>query len=86
MSHTLTLEISDNVYASLIQTAEQTGQVPEKMAAQWLAAAIQHLHNDPLESFIGTFKSNVSDWADNHDQYLRERIIRNTKKLKESDE
>jgi hypothetical protein len=70
MSHTLTLDIPDTVYEPLKKTAEQSGQAPEALAVQWLAAAIQHLVDDPLEKFIGAFSSQGSDWADHHDQYL----------------
>jgi len=35
MGHTLTLDLPDQVYACLRQQAEQTGQSPEAVAAQW---------------------------------------------------
>ena len=77
MGHTLTLDLPDQVYACLRQQAEQTGQSPEAVAAQWLATATQVAAEDPLEPFIGAFNSQGTDWADHHDAYLG-RAVRNT--------
>jgi hypothetical protein len=70
MRHTLTLEVPEDVYQSLRQQAEQTGQSPETVAVQLLAIAAQHRVDDPLEQFIGAFSSHGGDWADHHDAYL----------------
>ncbi len=70
MGHTLTLDVPEDVYQSLIQRAEQTGQPPEAVAVQLLATATQHQVDDPLEPFIGAFSSHGADWADQHDTYL----------------
>ena len=70
MGHTLTLDVPEDVYRSLIQQAEQTGQSPEDIAVQLLATATQHRIDDPLEQFIGVFRSQDADWADQHDAYL----------------
>ena len=80
MGHTLTLEVPDEVYNPLLKTAEQTGQNPEELAIQWLAAVVETFSaeglinhgtaNDPLEEFIGAFKSDIPDWADQHDKHL----------------
>src|SRR3989442_15078949 len=70
MGHTLTLDVPEDVYQSLIQQAEQTGQPPEAVAVQLLATATQHRVDDPLEQFIGAFRSQDADWADQHDAYL----------------
>ena len=70
MSMNLNLEITEDVYASLLKIAEKTGQQPEKLAVQWLTSATHSMTNDPLEQFIGAFKSNSSDWASNHDKYI----------------
>ena len=66
MGHTLTLDVPEEVYQSLLQQAEQTGQPPEAVAVQWLATATQHRVDDPLEQFIGAFRSQDADWADQH--------------------
>jgi hypothetical protein len=70
MGHTLTLDVPEDVYQSLIQQAEQTGQPPEAVAVQLLASATQHWVDDPLEQFIGAFRSQNADWADQHGTYL----------------
>jgi hypothetical protein len=70
MGHTLTLDVPEEVYQSLIQKAEQTGQPPEAVAVQLLATAIQYQVNDPLEPFIGAFSSHGANWADQYDVYL----------------
>jgi hypothetical protein len=67
------------VYTVLFQTAKQTGQLPETLAAQWLTAVTKHLTDDPVEQFIGTFKSPVADWADNHDTYLGNAVMETMK-------
>ena len=70
MGHTLTLDVPEDVYQALIQQAEQTSQPPEAVAVQLLANATQHRGDDPLEQFIGAFRSHAADWADQHDTYL----------------
>ena len=70
MGHTLTLELPEEVYQSLVQTAAQAGEPPEAVAVQLLTTATQHRVDDPLEPFIGAFSSEISDWADRHDVYL----------------
>ena len=70
MGHTLTLDVPEEVYQSLLRQAEQTGQPPEAVAVQLLATATQHQVDDPLEQFIGAFRSDGVDWADQHDVYL----------------
>jgi hypothetical protein len=70
MGHTLTLDVPEDVYQALIQQAEQTGQPPESVAVQLLATATQQRGDDPLEQFIGAFRSHAADWADQHDTYM----------------
>ncbi len=70
MHHTLTLDVPDNVYASLIQKADEAGQAPEVLAVQLLVAATHSVVGDPLEEFIGAFNSQGIDWADQHDAHL----------------
>ena len=70
MGHMLTLDVPEDVYQSLIQKAEQTGQPPEAVAVQLLATATQYRLDDPLEQFIGAFSSHGANWADQHDAYL----------------
>jgi hypothetical protein len=74
MGHKLLLEVPEDVYESLVKTAKQTGQLPEMLAVQWLAIASRSFADDPLEKFIGAFQSDISDWADQHDQYIGQAI------------
>jgi hypothetical protein len=74
MGHTLLLDLPEQVYQCLRQQAEQTGQSPETVAVQWLAAATQSYVADPLEQFIGAFDSRGTDWADHHDAYLGQAV------------
>ena len=66
MGHTFTLDVPEDVYQSLRQQAEQTGQSPETVAVQLWATATQHCVDDPLEPFIGAFNTHGADWADLH--------------------
>jgi hypothetical protein len=70
MDHTMTLNVPERVYQNLIQRAHEAGQKPESLAVQLLATATQSGVNDPVETFIGAFSSQASDWADQHDAYL----------------
>jgi hypothetical protein len=70
MGHTLTLDVPEAVYQSLLQQAEQTGQPPEAVAVQLLTRATQYRVDDSLEQFIGAFRNHSADWADQHDAYL----------------
>ena len=70
MEHQLVLEIPEEVYEPLTDTARRTGATPEKLAVAWLTAVSRHASRDPVEGFIGAFPSTVPDWADQHDKYL----------------
>ena len=72
MSQTLTIRVPDAVYKSLARAAEETGRPPEDLAAQWLTATARRAAEDPLDRFIGAFRSDVPDWADEHDRYIGE--------------
>jgi hypothetical protein len=74
MQHTLVIEIPEDVYEPLAKIADQAGKTPEEIAAGWLALAMQESSDDPLEKFIGTLKTTVPDWADEHDAYLGEAL------------
>ena len=63
MSKILTLKIPEKVYQPLLEIAQQRGQSPEEFA-------IQHFADDPVEPFIGSVKSNISNWTEKHDRYL----------------
>jgi len=75
LGHTLTIEVPQDVYEPLVETARQTGQSPEKLAAEWLVAATRTATNDPVEVFIGALSSDIPDWADRHDRYLGQPLV-----------
>lgn len=75
MGRTLTLKVPEEVYEPLAQAAERTGSTPEALAIEWLAAVSRHAARDPLENFIGALRSDVPDWADQHDKYLGQALL-----------
>ncbi len=70
MGHTLKLELPEDEYAVLVKLSERAGQMPESLAAEWVISEARKQANDPLEKFIGKFRLNKYDWADNHDGYI----------------
>ncbi|MFN8492699.1 MAG: hypothetical protein U0350_34170 [Caldilineaceae bacterium] len=74
MGHVLLLELPEEIYQPLIKTAQQSGDTLEQVATNWLAAMVRQTWQDPLERFIGSFRSNVFDWADQHDLYLGQQL------------
>lgn len=71
MSHQLILEIPDEVYGPFAEIAKSKGSTPEQLALEWLADAAR----DPMEQFIGSIRSDIPDWADQHDKYLGEELL-----------
>ncbi|MCZ7569991.1 MAG: hypothetical protein M5U01_15605 [Ardenticatenaceae bacterium] len=76
MEHTLTLEVPEEVYEPLAETARQRGSTPEELAVELLMTAIHYATNDPVDNFIGAFRSSVPDWADQHDTYLGQAVMK----------
>ena len=76
MERTLTLEVPEEVFEPLAKAAEQTGQTPEELAVQWLTNVARQFAEDPVEKFIGAFDSGVTDWADQHDKYIGEQLMK----------
>jgi len=70
MTHTLTLEIPEQVYEPLVKAAERSGRTPEYVALEYLANEVARFENDPLERFIGTLDSGITEWANKHDEYI----------------
>jgi len=75
MGYTLVLEVPEETYKSLAERARQRGFMPEELAVEWLVDAIQIAIDDPLESLIGAFHSNIPDWADQHDKYIGDTLL-----------
>jgi hypothetical protein len=94
MTHSLTLEIPENIYEPLAEEASAKGQSVEDLALEVIAflSAERHLNNtdsdrladvpadefekrlpdsnatlNSLDKIIGTIRSDIPDWADNHD-------------------
>ncbi len=70
MSKMLSIELPDEVYHTLLQTAQRSGQSPEALIQQWIVNQHQTQLSDPLEPFIGAFHSGIPDWTSRHDDYL----------------
>ncbi len=70
MTHSLVLEVPEDVYLPLVKTAEAAGQKVEQLAIELLTAVARPAADDPVENFIGALHSDVPDWADAHDKYI----------------
>lgn len=70
MGRTIALDIPDGIYESLARKAKQAGCTPEELALELITSANGDVVDDPVEKFIGAFKSNVPDWLDRHDHYI----------------
>jgi hypothetical protein len=75
MAHQLILEVPEEIYNSLADAARRSGTMPERLAVAWLTAASRLAAQDPIEPFIGAFRSEVPDWADQHDKYLGQGLV-----------
>ena len=70
MAHTLTLQVSDDIYEALVHRARQAGQEPDQLALEWLATALQTASEDPLLQLAGAFECELTDVSERHDAYL----------------
>ena len=75
MTHLLTIEIPENIYQPLAKEAETKGRKVEEIALEKLAKDTAATE-DPFEKFIGAFDSGGMDWANRHDEYLGENLMR----------
>ena len=75
MTHTITLEVSQDLYDLLAEVGKDKGQSPEVVAADILASARLYLTTDPLERLAGTLETDVRDWGRNHDHYLGQALL-----------
>lgn len=70
------LTIPDDLYSPLLKKADQTGKKPEDLLMEYLQViAREKDDDDPLETFIGSFNSEIPDWTENHDLYLGKNLI-----------
>jgi hypothetical protein len=75
MSHPLTIQIPEELYQPLMNTAVQMGQTPEEVALRWLSEVAQQIADDPIEQFIGAIPSHLPDWTTQHDIYLGQNLL-----------
>lgn len=75
MSHRVLLEIPDDVYNLLEQTAEQTNQPLEQLAVDWLTSLSREVTDDPLAKHIGSIKTDIPDWGERHDELLGQALM-----------
>ncbi len=81
MMRTITLEIPEETYIVIKEQAESQGLEPTQVASELLAAVVSHRHpieHDPLDDFIGSIESDVSDLAEHHHSYIGEAIWKET--------
>ncbi len=79
MTHSIVLEVPENIYQGIVKEAESKQRKVEEIALERLAKDAPREIDDPLDKFIGAFRSNVPDWADNHDKYLGEELAKDLK-------
>jgi hypothetical protein len=66
MTHSLTLEVPENIYRSLADKASKDGKKIEEIALEKLANGDRRQMED----------SSGMDWANTHDEYLGENLMR----------
>lgn len=68
---TITLELPEDTYRTLLELADQRGESPETL----VQATITSMTDDPLERWIGAFDSGTPDWPSRHDQIIGDAAI-----------
>ena len=76
MTHSLLLEVPESIYQPIVEEARVEGRKIEEIALERLANCKPKKIDDSLDEFVGAFRSDVPDWADNHDKYLGENLTR----------
>lgn len=69
MPVTLSIEVTDQVWQFLRQTAEQQGKAPEAVAAECLAN-LTPTPTGGVRRWVGAWASHVPDASVRHDEYL----------------
>lgn len=80
MSHTLKLELPEDIYQPLVKNAKRKGRSPEETAVEFLKSIVEKWEDDPIEKLIGAFQSNIRNWADEHDKYLGQSLMKEMKR------
>ncbi len=86
MTHTMTLEVPEEVYLPLLRSAEKSRKKPEDLAVYWLSHIVRQTQDDPIEKFIGAIASDVPNWADEHDRYLGKALAKDLGAAKQAGE
>ncbi len=77
MTHSLTLEVPDKLYRSIVEKAAKNGKQIEEIALDRLAKDEEpEIVDDPFDKFIGSLDTDIHDWADDHDKYIGEALYR----------
>ena len=79
MTHSIVLEVPENIYKPLAEEAETKGRKIEEIALERLAKDEPKQIADPLDKFVGAFRSDVPDWAENHDEYIGKELAKDLK-------
>ncbi len=74
MTHSLTLDLPEEIYQLLLKTALTNGKKVEEVAVEVLASVKRKKVADPFERFIGSVRSDITDLAENHDKYIGENL------------
>jgi len=78
MSNTAALEVPQELYEALQAQAQKKGQEPDTLAIEWLTQAIQQasaIEDDPLIQLFGTLESDITDIAEQHDDYIGRELV-----------
>ena len=70
MPATLTIEVSDEFWERLRQSAAQQGKTPEALAAEYLANSLAKPTAGSFRRWVGAWASNIPDASLRHDEYL----------------
>ncbi len=76
MSHSLTIDVPEDVFSYLNKLALQQGKTPETLAQELVSTAVQELEEDPLLRWAGAIASEISDVAERHDYYIGQALYR----------
>lgn len=72
MTHSLTIEVPDQLYRTLVEKASKKGKEIEEIAVDRLSDEWPEDVIDPFDKFIGAFNSDIPDWGTRHDELLGE--------------
>lgn len=79
MTHSIVLDLPEEIYHLLLETSKQNGKKAEEFAIEILAGLKREKQFDPLEKFIGAFTCDIPDLAENHDKYIGENLAQDLK-------